>query len=886
MHCVVTCGPDGVTVRRWAANTLLNGQAFSEAALVAGDSLRVADVEVIVAGVDEPPTDVPEADAHPVEEPAVDELVEEQLTEDEPAEADYSDAVATLPDPPAVPPHLLDPWRASHPPEEADPDDKAGPKSGDTEEVEPLEAAPEVGKQPTDEDACETINPALVERQFANSRSRRLLQALRNEREQAQDAEEQSTAAREELLAMHDQLTAANADRESLETDVRTLSDRLTDAEDEVFDLRSKLVIADSRALELEDEKSRLQADLTAAQAGLEASLQELLQRDQSPASGTEPPEPAVETTAETIAEGDEPNSEEAQFVKLPEVEEEEDSTREEASFEARAPQAEVDLPASIASSPRKEADTADLWAIEPVREPEAKPAGEKCNEELFEKPVEVRSAGESAVDLWGMAPTSDAAAAPELEPEPTVTAPSPAAPERSAGIDAADLWDIETTPPQAEFVAPQLDAEEANEPEMESADRWLASFRDAAEKARAEAATTPSGEVPEPEAVGNDATVEAAEALESLASEPATNAADDVADGAPLAALAEESPAIEVADELQSDEQAVRRLEQHITAPTDGETSAELGDAVSAEDEVEAIDNEPMEPEPAGVELTAEDALAHHAIEQDAAVEETSRAEEEANEPNEADEPVAQVESVDELIPKEQPTTDAPQSFYEKYASMLPADDAEEIVEDEAPQAVAPPSPAETQPAPAGDDSIEDYMAELMRRIRGESDGAAAAPPPKPAPAAKAKPAPTKPADSPEAPPEAKETPLTDLDSMRSAPAPERGRDMSALRALANDSARSAIDVAASKEHKEKALANLAISGMAMGCGGYLAATASAVIDAQFLGGLAGFGWAGYWGYKTLLHMLGKDDTAQALAAKMFIKPADKSVPIAGGEE
>lgn len=46
VHCLIVRDAEGLTVRRWAANTLLNGAAFDEAPLAEGDCLTVCNVEL------------------------------------------------------------------------------------------------------------------------------------------------------------------------------------------------------------------------------------------------------------------------------------------------------------------------------------------------------------------------------------------------------------------------------------------------------------------------------------------------------------------------------------------------------------------------------------------------------------------------------------------------------------------------------------------------------------------------------------------------------------------------------------------------------------------------------------------------------------------------
>ena len=60
LHCLVVRGRAGAVVRRWAADTLLNHQAFDDAPLLPGDRLSVGPVELEVLGVGADPQQPPE----------------------------------------------------------------------------------------------------------------------------------------------------------------------------------------------------------------------------------------------------------------------------------------------------------------------------------------------------------------------------------------------------------------------------------------------------------------------------------------------------------------------------------------------------------------------------------------------------------------------------------------------------------------------------------------------------------------------------------------------------------------------------------------------------------------------------------------------------------
>ena len=48
LHCLILRGPAGAVVRRWSADTRLNGQAFTDAELVPGDRLSIGSIELEV----------------------------------------------------------------------------------------------------------------------------------------------------------------------------------------------------------------------------------------------------------------------------------------------------------------------------------------------------------------------------------------------------------------------------------------------------------------------------------------------------------------------------------------------------------------------------------------------------------------------------------------------------------------------------------------------------------------------------------------------------------------------------------------------------------------------------------------------------------------------
>lgn len=195
------------------------------------------------------------------------------------------------------------------------------------------------------------------------------------------------------------------------------------------------------------------------------------------------------------------------------------------------------------------------------------------------------------------------------------------------------------------------------------------------------------------------------------------------------------------------------------------------------------------------------------------------------------------------------------PVSYVEKYKHLLPDDDSGDFAADAAVATAAPqPSQVFAEPVPAvdveEDESIEDYMSKMMTRLCGESGqsaslGVAPSQPvqswPKVESAASAAIA------SPE-PPKPKEPPLASLDELKVAPKPEQSADMTALRDLANNSARQAIKIANSKRAREKALSTFILSFVTGGGGTYLLWLSKGELGIALFCGAAAVAAGGYW--------------------------------------
>lgn len=203
-----------------------------------------------------------------------------------------------------------------------------------------------------------------------------------------------------------------------------------------------------------------------------------------------------------------------------------------------------------------------------------------------------------------------------------------------------------------------------------------------------------------------------------------------------------------------------------------------------------------------------------------------------------------------------ETPVFEAPKSFVEQFAHLLPSDDESQSAEPEpATEVAASPETVDVSPSasPAAgeEEDIDTYMAQLLQRMRGDEPAESSADTPVEQQVEEPEEAP-----EPEAPPEAP-APIVSLNEITRSSAPEQATDMDSLRQVANQSARQAIGVAASKQSREKSLANLVIATVALGSGGYLVYSAPSLASSQFLGGGFAFLLAGVWVARSLTHLV-----------------------------
>lgn len=960
LHCVISHDEQGATVRRWSADTLLNGEDFREAPLNVGDRLTIASIDLVVAEASQEPTPAePEkANLEAPQEPASDQLTEQASQEANSADdsesqgpapspvsqvepespfadgldtdslaepsfnwsvasttdelqdslvdqvAELQDAVAksegleeaqpvdgadedpfAAPVPlPAVPAHLLTPWLSSPEPQEPK---REAPQASSAHEDQP--EPPAVAQAPaaveSEADTESTASPAdaismnaaanvQVVRGHASARARKLVEAIRGERRRAEEAESNAEELARQLSAAQTQLEAslanvseqqARAERiEQLEAEVSRLEAELqaqhTSAEDyrqrvgelelAVEQLEQLAAANASKAdFETQDQQNGEASFVdTGVDAGVAANADSPgdQQREETidelpPVVWNVDPEPVDSEPVDSVAVREEP------------VDGEDDLEP------AQEPEPELpELPETDVYNPDfyALANTTDQASNEPTVSSEPAADSSLWNTPDAEQPTAAEAApslpaeasSPVASDLWAdlNEPAEPSTAVPNPSSEPTPVAPSA-------------LWDIETTTPSAAdepvaaspFVESDVPAEVADVTEEASSatDAWLNSFS----KTEASEAVDPNAEQGDrgPQDSNEEPLLPSvAEATGEMPLEEAVEESiDDKSEADTSDNTTDEDDFGSVFDEIES----LASQSQHLQRRRPGALSSEAPSSEAINSEAlpsEALPSEELAPTtPDGGDLAGTSDLV-------------------ASSAAESDPQSALPETSDDLIPDNQPSSDAPESFLARFADSLPAD--EMAVEPSPPVAVpVPTSPATEAADPAGEDSIDDYMAGLMQRIRGESEGEAekaSLPKPTVQPVASPAPTPTPVADPGVMVDPPKPDRLANLDELRSGPGAEHNRDMSALRELANSSARSAVGVAENRLNKEKAFANVAISGIAMACSAYLAFSSSSILGSQFLVGVAGFGWAAYWGSQTLRHMIAAE-RARALA-------------------
>ncbi len=189
------------------------------------------------------------------------------------------------------------------------------------------------------------------------------------------------------------------------------------------------------------------------------------------------------------------------------------------------------------------------------------------------------------------------------------------------------------------------------------------------------------------------------------------------------------------------------------------------------------------------------------------------------------------------------------PESFVEKYKHLLDEDGA-----DGSDPIATPPAPVVASPtaeaANNDDEDIEDYMAKMMARLRGESGASIfVSKPAKTVEPQAVEPTPKAAALTATANESAASEPkLASLDELKKAPKPEQNTNMSALRDLANDSAQQAITIANVRSGRERAFGNLLLSLLTGGSGTYLVWASRGELGISLFGGAAAVAAGSYW--------------------------------------
>lgn len=167
---------------------------------------------------------------------------------------------------------------------------------------------------------------------------------------------------------------------------------------------------------------------------------------------------------------------------------------------------------------------------------------------------------------------------------------------------------------------------------------------------------------------------------------------------------------------------------------------------------------------------------------------------------------------------------------------------------EEEEYEPTPPPQPVsyeEEAPAARDEDdvSIEEYMSSLMNRVRGREAEKAAD---------KAKPEPAKKPEPPK--PRVEQAPFSPGEFMPSRKAPEQTSDLRALRDLANQSARSAIDVHTLKRWNNLYVTKLIVSIVAFVTAICLLFEMKGIMSLQFMGAMMGITISIFWALQAVV--------------------------------
>lgn len=761
-----------------------------------------------------------------------------------------------------------------------------------------LESTAEDSSEATDE-APDEAGPLQEPVRTSRGRARALARLARRQR-----TENQQLAV--EFAALQARLTEVEAEREQLVGERDDLRTQLGALAKDLLQLREELTARstaeDDRVAELERRQADLEQQIVERDVLVGDLREELERRQQTPDSQESPAASAAaeadtdgdlalevsdpsqegvqEETAETSPAGD--FDEDLDQVTLPETGSQESPATPEGSG-AGEELAEWGI-ATDTPEPAVLLQQLEQLSSEAM-EPEVATTDEPAADDL---PID---SSEPADDLWNTVQSSSARDNIDDWCSPTPT------PEPLPNTD--DLWDVERQLPEALATTEELPEAGTAEPHAveptlseTSADGAVAAADDPF-AGLAAVATSPKpqesllssieeeekSEPDEGDVWGRLSSLRAA-ASEKLHYE-VKHSVDDAAD---LASSGETSPEEQEGPEQESS------LPDHTLEPVADDSDAADAESTSDDQWVEATLDELEEP----------------------ALEEADATELEPVLPTTAFDPPA--ESIKE--PEE------PVSYVERFRHLLDEGGSETELPACEPLATEPviePAHAESPPvAEEGEESIEDYMAKMMARLRGESS---------PSPVAAAVPAetlvgtpakattgelsatPSKSADTtatgpfpestesilarPKSPTESlggeETTPappkemLENLEDIKTTAIPEQSADMSTLRDLANSSAREAIKIANARRYREMALSNLLMCVTGALGGGYLLWEAGGELGMQLFCGAGAIAASAFWALRTARSV---SAPSEPKVVPMVRDDSSASLPIAGVEK
>jgi hypothetical protein len=202
---------------------------------------------------------------------------------------------------------------------------------------------------------------------------------------------------------------------------------------------------------------------------------------------------------------------------------------------------------------------------------------------------------------------------------------------------------------------------------------------------------------------------------------------------------------------------------------------------------------------------------------------------------------------------PAETSQTAAPVSFLDRYAHMF-TDDKEDVAplrheDNTAPLREAVPPPE----VHADEESVEQYMAKLLDRMRGGPAGSSVSSSFEESQPRAVEPSPAPVARQVEQPP-AERPMFTHLEEMKTkAAAPEQPSDMAAMRALANQSARHALSLHAARKLRRTAITRVIVTALAASVAVYLLLNSPTWRSLAFAAGCAAAFASLYWGMLTM---------------------------------